>query len=135
MKLAVNDNIPDGGMGSICWARWELSRNLLRGTLYPEQAEEAATELRGQLPAIREALRGPFGQLPNDVARFAAALHATVSRPAFVATLDVPTEGADQRKRAEEALMEAGNTLFANEPAGAKAYIDHAKAVTSCKTP
>jgi hypothetical protein len=75
--LASNTNVRDGGLGSLCWARWEVARHLLRATVSPSDAALALRDLEGQLGEVKQEaqselnlnLRGFADRLASDVDR------------------------------------------------------------------
>lgn len=75
-----NDNVRDGGLGSLCWARWEINRQLRIGTTSAELAEAqgAVTVLRDELPNIERELDAVREQLPDALYPFLGRLQADV---------------------------------------------------------
>ncbi len=71
-----NTNIRDGGVGSLCWARWEVSRYLVRASVQEEsptgreEASRSIVELREQLPVVATELDRAMSQVPIEVRPF-----------------------------------------------------------------
>ncbi len=71
-----NTNVRDGGLGSLCWARWEVARLIVEASIQEEspvgleEASRSLTELREQLPAIEAELDRVMNQVPVEVRPF-----------------------------------------------------------------
>lgn len=88
-----NENVRDGGMGSLCWARWEIGRNLLRELKGSAEAHLAVAELTAQLPMIEAAVDAAVAEVPGAVRPFAERLLADLPRAdAVLAQSLVPAE-------------------------------------------
>lgn len=87
-----NTNIRDGGLGSLCWARWEVSRHIVRAGVQEdspvglEAARLVIFQLRDQLPAVATELDRALGNVGIDlrpfVERFQAEVEAAQQPPA-----------------------------------------------------
>jgi hypothetical protein len=82
-----NNNVRDGGLGSLCWARWEVNRQILRlgssNVEKPGGAEEGArvvATLRDELPTIEAELALLRNRISPELRPFAIQLASDVSR-------------------------------------------------------
>lgn len=98
-----NDNVRDGGLGSLCWARWEVNRQIRLGVSTVEkpggfdEAQGAVDTLKEELPNIHRDLGAIMSQLPQQVQPFAARLRSDV----------LAAQGEVQREGGVEAALEA----------------------------
>lgn len=80
-----NTNERDGGLGSLCWARWEVARLLIQSSTTvdldgtPGSATTALTTLESQLPTIGSELIQVVEQVPPEVREFAIRLRDDVA--------------------------------------------------------
>lgn len=71
-----NTNIRDGGLGSLCWARWEVSRHIVRASIQEdspaglEAARLAIVQLEDQLPAVVTELDRAMGNVAMELRPF-----------------------------------------------------------------
>lgn len=78
----ANDNVRDGGLGSLCWARWEVNRQIRIGVSnvkMPESREAADGAVETMRSDLLPSLNAELGQVLTEVpelqqfvARFAA---------------------------------------------------------------
>lgn len=79
-----NTNLRDGGLGSLCWARWEVSRHIVRASVQEdspsglEAASLAIDQLRDQLPAVATELERAMGTVPMGLTPFVEKFQAEV---------------------------------------------------------
>lgn len=75
-----NDNVRDGRLGSLCWARWEINRQIRVGLSSVEnaQVQGVVSTLRDELPSIAGELNSLVGQLPSELHLFLGRLRADV---------------------------------------------------------
>ncbi len=71
-------------MGSLCWARWEVARLIIKGNSMVEvvaaqqEAEAAASEVIAKLPTVEVELDSVAERLPSEVRNFANRLREDV---------------------------------------------------------
>lgn len=76
----ANNNVRDGGLGSVCWARWEINRQVRIGVSSVEapdgaaKAQDALNALRQVLPTVEAELSR--ASVPEEVKSFVARLLA-----------------------------------------------------------
>lgn len=76
----VNDNVRDGGLGTLCWARWEINRQIRIGASSVDRAEAegAIRTLREELPSIDDELGRVVSELPPELVPFVTRLRADI---------------------------------------------------------
>jgi hypothetical protein len=100
-----NDNVKDGGLGSVCWARWEVSRHLLlMGSAFDDETAkaDAAQEFEAVLPEVVDTLREVEGNLTNPLRGFAERLRGAAEQAAR--NMAAEQSGATKQQAAHRAF-------------------------------
>jgi hypothetical protein len=124
-----NLNERDGGIGTLCWARWEIARLYLQATAIfasePERAAKAATELAVTLPQVLEPVRN---------ARVEDAAVASF-RDEFASSLATASSQVNSTSAPSDITAVATEQFNFDAYPGINEYVAAASAASSCSNP
>ncbi len=121
--LSRNPNVRDGGLGSLCWSRWEVSRHIILYAVPDADLSRWSSEFRASLEIASKEMTTVAS--PPEVAQFADWLRDSIAE-----AIDVLGEASDA---APQVAFDAVNKVLAFEYAPeARAYVDLAGSSEGC---
>lgn len=124
-----NNNRQDGGLGTLCWARWEIARSFLEHRMSRVEAlGKQVPNFDDRLEAVGAVTRAGWSSLPGEVVAFADRLQSEVNEATAIA--------AESDSEITPEQFESGRRLFDFEryPAVAE-YVMLASQHEACTTP